>query len=80
MDAKRKKIYIAILAIAVIVVLVAGLVFIGMKKEPAPLDPEMMLLMSALRFHQGQQLLLSDRHWRITESLLTQKDFAAGRN
>ena len=41
MDAKRKKIYIAILAIAVIVVLVAGLRFIiRMKKEPAPLDPE----------------------------------------
>ena len=40
MDAKRKKIYIAILAIAVIAILAAGLVFIGMKKEPAPLDPE----------------------------------------
>ena len=40
MDVKRKKLYTVILAIVVIAVLAAGVVFIVMKKEPAPLDPD----------------------------------------
>ncbi len=40
MDVKRKKLYTVILEIVVIAVLAAGVVFIVMKKEPAPLDPD----------------------------------------